>query len=131
MPVHHPLGFKQHPLEDAGSYINYHHFITQPLRYSKPSKPSIPPSEAPQRVPQASRSNASKSNDAASENDASKDGRSRSCFFTLKRGGGDPTKTQLSNFLGTPGEDYFKGNPKSLNIYFLVIWWGKGEFIPI
>ena len=24
-----------------------------------------------------------------------------------------PTKTQLSNFLGTPGEDYFKGNPKS------------------
>ena len=36
-----------------------------------------------------------------------------------------PTKTQLSNFLGTPGEDYFKGNPKSLNFYFLVIWWGK------
>ncbi len=35
------------------------------------------------------------------------------------------TKTQLSNFLGTPGEDYFKGNPKSLNFYFLVIWWGK------
>ena len=37
-----------------------------------------------------------------------------------------PTKTQLSNFLGTPGEDYFKGNPKRLNFYFLVIWWGKG-----
>ena len=36
-----------------------------------------------------------------------------------------PTKTQLSNFLGTPGEDYFKGKPKSLNFYFLVIWWGK------
>ena len=36
-----------------------------------------------------------------------------------------PTKTQLSNFLGTPGEKYFKGNPKSLNFYFLVIWWGK------
>ena len=36
-----------------------------------------------------------------------------------------PTKTQLSNFLGTPGEDYLKGNPKSLNCYFLVIWWGK------
>ena len=36
-----------------------------------------------------------------------------------------PTKTQLSNFLGTSGEDYFKGNPKSLNFYFLVIWWGK------
>ena len=36
-----------------------------------------------------------------------------------------PTKTQLSNFLGTPGEDYLKGNPKSLNFYFLVIWWGK------
>ncbi len=36
-----------------------------------------------------------------------------------------PTKTQLSNFLETPGEDYFKGNPKSLNFYFLVIWWGK------
>ena len=36
-----------------------------------------------------------------------------------------PIKTQLSNFLGTPGEDYFKGNPKSLNFYFLVIWWGK------
>ena len=36
-----------------------------------------------------------------------------------------PTKTQLSNFLGIPGEDYFKGNPKSLNFYFLVIWWGK------
>ena len=36
-----------------------------------------------------------------------------------------PTKTQLSNFLGTPGEDYFKGNPKSLSFYFLVIWWGK------
>ena len=36
-----------------------------------------------------------------------------------------PTKTQLSNFLGTPGEDYFNGNPKSLNFYFLVIWWGK------
>ena len=34
----------------------------------------------------------------------------------------DPTN---SNFLGTPGEDYFKGNPKSLNLYFLVIWWGK------
>ena len=42
-----------------------------------------------------------------------------SIFFTV------PTKTQLSNFLGTPGEDYFKGNPKSLNFYFLVIWWGK------
>ena len=39
-----------------------------------------------------------------------------------------PTKTQLSNFLGTPGEDYFKGNPKSLNFYFLVIWWGKLSF---
>ena len=39
-----------------------------------------------------------------------------------------PTKTQLSNFLGTPGEDYFKGNPKSLNFYFLVIWWGKSSF---
>ena len=38
-----------------------------------------------------------------------------------------PTKTQLSNFLGTPGEDYFKGNPKSLNFYFLVIWWGKSR----
>ncbi len=38
-----------------------------------------------------------------------------------------PTKTQLSNFLGTPGEDYFKGNPKSLNFYFLVIWWGKAN----
>ena len=38
------------------------------------------------------------------------------------------TKTQLSNFLGTPGEDYFNGNPKSLNFYFLVIWWGKGIF---
>ena len=36
-----------------------------------------------------------------------------------------PTKTQLSNFLGTPGEDYFKGTPKSLIFYFLVIWWGK------
>ncbi len=36
-----------------------------------------------------------------------------------------PTKSQLSNFLGTPGEDYFKGNPKSLNFYFLVIWWDK------
>lgn len=35
-----------------------------------------------------------------------------------------PTKTQVSIFLGTPGEDYFKGNPKSLNFYFLVIWWG-------
>ena len=40
-----------------------------------------------------------------------------------------PTKTQLSNFLGTPGEDYFKGNPKSLNFYFLVIWWGKTGFL--
>ena len=39
-----------------------------------------------------------------------------------------PTKTQLSNFLGTPVEDYFKGNPKSLNFYFLVIWWGKSGF---
>ncbi len=39
-----------------------------------------------------------------------------------------PTKTQLSNFLGTPGEDYLKGNPKSLNFYFLVIWWGKIRF---
>ena len=39
-----------------------------------------------------------------------------------------PTKTQLSNFLGTRGEDYFKGNPKSLNFYFLVIWWGKINF---
>ncbi len=36
-----------------------------------------------------------------------------------------PTKTQLSNFFGTPGEDYFQGNQKSLNFYFLVIWWGK------
>jgi len=36
-----------------------------------------------------------------------------------------PTKTQLSIFWGTPGEDYFKGNPKGLNFYFLVIWWGK------
>ena len=41
-----------------------------------------------------------------------------------------PTKTQLSNFLGTPGEDYFKGNPKSLNFFFLVIWWGKLEDDP-
>ena len=39
-----------------------------------------------------------------------------------------PTKTQLSNCLGTPGEDYFKGNPKSLNFSFLVIWWGKFLF---
>ena len=39
-----------------------------------------------------------------------------------------PTKTQLSNFLRTPGEDYLKGNPKSLNFYFLVIWWGKCMF---
>ena len=44
---------------------------------------------------------------------------SRLVLFTV------PTKTQLSNFLGTPGEDYFKGNPKSLNFYFLVVWWGK------
>lgn len=36
-----------------------------------------------------------------------------------------PTKTQLSNFLGTSGEDYFEGNLKSLNFYSLVIWWGK------
>ena len=41
-----------------------------------------------------------------------------------------PTKTQLSNFLGTPGEDYFRGNPKSLNFYFLVIWWGKNTYKP-
>ena len=46
-------------------------------------------------------------------------------YFTV------PTKTQLSNFLGTPGEDYFKGNPKSLNFYFLVIWWGKIIYIYI
>ncbi len=38
------------------------------------------------------------------------------------------TKIQLSNFLGAPGEDYFKGNPKSLNFYFLVIWWGKFHY---
>ena len=42
--------------------------------------------------------------------------------------GAIPTKTQLSNFLGTPGEDYFKGNPKSLNFYFLVIWWGTDSW---
>ena len=34
----------------------------------------------------------------------------------------DPTD---SNFLGTPQKDCFKGNPKGLNFYFLVIWWGK------
>ena len=46
-----------------------------------------------------------------------------------KQGKGSvPTKTQLSNSLGTPGEDYFKGHPKSLNSYFLVVWWGKGLF---
>ena len=42
-----------------------------------------------------------------------------------------PTKTQLSNFLGTPGEDYFKGNPKGLNFYFLVIWWGKSKLLKL
>ena len=36
-----------------------------------------------------------------------------------------PTKTQLSNFLGSLGENYFKRNPKSLNFYFVVIWWGN------
>ena len=49
----------------------------------------------------------------------------RYCIYTYTV----PTKTQLSNFLGTPGEDYFKGNPKSLNFYFLVIWWGKYIYI--
>ena len=34
-----------------------------------------------------------------------------------------PTKTQLSNFLGTPGEDYFKGNPKSKK---KKSWWFGG-----
>ena len=29
-----------------------------------------------------------------------------------------PTKTQLSNFLGTPGEDYFKGNPEKFKLLF-------------
>ena len=49
------------------------------------------------------------------------------CFFVVSLAAtlSIPTKTQLSNFLGTPGEDYFKGNPKSLNVYFLVIWWGN------
>ena len=42
-----------------------------------------------------------------------------------------PTKTQLSNFLGTPGEDYFKGNPESLKILFQVIWWGKIHYFNI
>ena len=42
-----------------------------------------------------------------------------------------PTKTQLSNFLGTPEKDYFKGTRKSLNFYFVVIWWGhlNGDLI--
>ena len=39
-----------------------------------------------------------------------------------------PTKTQLSNSFGNPWKtDYFKGKPKSLNFYFLVIWWGIME----
>ena len=29
-----------------------------------------------------------------------------------------PTKTQLSNFLGTPGEDYFKGKPEKFKLLF-------------
>ena len=50
-------------------------------------------------------------------------------FPSCTQTGTVPTKTQLSNFLGTPGEDYFKGNPKSLNLYFPVIWWGKGNIM--
>ena len=36
-----------------------------------------------------------------------------------------PHQDPTFKLFGTPGEDYFKGNPKSLNFYFLVIWWGK------
>ena len=37
-----------------------------------------------------------------------------SCQWTIPV----PTKTQLSNFLGTPGEDYFKGNPEKFKLLF-------------
>ena len=42
-----------------------------------------------------------------------------------------PHQDPTFKLLGTPGEDYFKGNPKSLNFYFLVIWWGKNMFFSL
>ncbi len=39
-----------------------------------------------------------------------------------------PHQDLTFKLFGNPGEDYFKGNPKSLNFYFLVIWWGKNIF---
>ena len=45
-----------------------------------------------------------------------------------------PTKTQRTQTFWEPlRKTIFKGNPKSLNFYFLVIWWGKiltSEFYP-
>ena len=36
-----------------------------------------------------------------------------------------PHQDLTFKLFGNLGEDYFKGNPKSLNFYFLVIWWGN------
>ena len=40
-----------------------------------------------------------------------------------------PNKDPTFKRFGNPGEDYLKGNPKSLNFYFLVIWWSKYIYI--
>ena len=42
-----------------------------------------------------------------------------------------PHQDLTFKLFGNPGEDYFKGNPKSLNFYFLVIWWGKNIFLKL
>ena len=42
-----------------------------------------------------------------------------------------PNKDPTFKRFGNPGEDYLKGNPKSLNFYFLVIWWSKYIYIYI
>ena len=51
------------------------------------------------------------------------------CWDQQKMGGETPwkiTKTQRTQTFWEPlGKTIFKGNPKSLNFFFLVIWWGK------
>ena len=46
--------------------------------------------------------------------------------FQVPKMEGILTKTQRTQTFWEPlGKTIFKGNPKSLNFYFLVIWWGK------
>ena len=58
----------------------------------------------------------------------------RLLLWTLKMAGGDGwsyggVEKNLQPTYPHQEEDYFKGNPKSLNFYFLVIWWVRGMIV--